>query len=117
MRRFCPDCTRKHLAQAIVLMIEADMGYPEHGWLAVGHMAEAEAEFLEKNAGIANDIRNARLSYMDFLNGDETSEKPYLLDIIENITELIRNEIDAEGETQPIQEGDIHPGPSGEVQG
>lgn len=61
MRKQCANCTRKHLAQASVLVDEAANGYPQHKWLAIGHMAEAEAEWRE----CAEVIRESRLLYQD----------------------------------------------------
>lgn len=61
MRPECLDCVRKHLGQAIVLMNEARLGYPDHKWLAVGHMAEAEHEAPLEFALL---IREQRLNYM-----------------------------------------------------
>lgn len=60
MRHTCTFCARKHLSQAYILCEEVAQGYPEHVWLAIGHMAEASAELLQKHPIIANDIREAR---------------------------------------------------------
>lgn len=68
MRKGCYDCVRKHLAQAEVLMHECEQGYDEHGWLAVGHLAEAEAEIAEFSPKLSNELREKRLSYMKYLN-------------------------------------------------
>ena len=32
----------RHVAQAIILMVESRLGYPHHRWFACGHLAEAE---------------------------------------------------------------------------
>jgi hypothetical protein len=63
MRPSCRDCARKHLAQAAVLMAEAQMGYPRHTWLAIGHMAEAADELVRDEPALANRIRQERLLY------------------------------------------------------
>jgi hypothetical protein len=63
MRPSCLDCVRKHLAQALVLMSEVKKGYPEHFWLVIGHMAEAEDEMLEYSVDFANRIREERVRY------------------------------------------------------
>jgi hypothetical protein len=60
----CFDCCRKHLAQAIVLLGESLQGYPDHRWLAVGHLAEASEEILAKSVEIASQIRDERLAVM-----------------------------------------------------
>lgn len=65
MRDSCINCVKKHLGQSEVLMGEALRGYPEHQWLAVGHLAEAEEEILGISLEIANEIREHRLSYME----------------------------------------------------
>jgi len=89
MRDSCRSCARKHIAQACILMLEAQKGYPEHGWLAVGHMAEAEDELLEKHPDMANVIRSERVEYMRWLE-DETEEVHHVncLDLIKHITDL-----------------------------
>ncbi len=63
-RKSCFDCVRKHLAQASVLLDEAHLGYPHHRWLAVGHLAEAEAECLDEQPAFARKIRACRLTVM-----------------------------------------------------
>jgi hypothetical protein len=65
MRTSCLDCARKHISQAIVLLIEAKMGYPLHFWLAMGHLAEAEAESITKHPEISHLIRSERVMLME----------------------------------------------------
>jgi len=50
----------KHLAQACVLFQEALQGYPAHRWLAIGHMAEAEAESQGIAKGFSDLLREER---------------------------------------------------------
>lgn len=66
-RKSCMDCVRKHLAQAQVLLDEAQLGYPHHRWLAVGHLAEAESECLDEHDDFARKIRECRLDVMQSL--------------------------------------------------
>lgn len=61
----CSDCTRKHIAQAIVLINEAHQGYPAHRWLAIGHLAEAADESIGKWPAVARVLREERLKLMD----------------------------------------------------
>lgn len=61
----CADCTRKHIAQAIVLINESHQGYPAHRWLAVGHLAEAADESMGKWPDVARELREERLKLMD----------------------------------------------------
>ena len=70
MRPFCGKCARKHLAQAIVLLNESRLGYPSHLWLAIGHMAEAEAEIDQRYPEIAQKIREERLKVIDIGDSD-----------------------------------------------
>ena len=65
MRHGCYDCARKHLGQASVLYDESILGYPEHRWLAIGHLAEAESEFLEIDPGMSAQIREHRVNLID----------------------------------------------------
>ena len=90
MRDSCTDCCRKHLAQAMVLILEANKGYPEHAWLAVGHMAEAEDEMLEKYPEIANQIRDARVAMMEDFPGKVAC--PDLMALIGLVSDLEDNE-------------------------
>lgn len=63
-RKHCFDCYGKHLMQAQVLVNEVQKGYPEHCWLAVGHLAEAEDEILAADPQLADMARSARLGVM-----------------------------------------------------
>jgi hypothetical protein len=82
-RPTCTDCARKHLAQAIVLLGEAHLGYPEHRWLAIGHLAEASDETVADYPDIAEDIRSERLKLMA-----NSGYKPMLMELIERISEI-----------------------------
>ena len=62
MRKSCVDCAIKHLSQAEILLEEAALGYPQHKYLAMGHLAEAESELLDECPEFARNIRTARLS-------------------------------------------------------
>lgn len=59
-RPTCMACVSKHLGQASVLFQEALQGYPEHRWLAIGHLAEAEAESQAGFPEFAKVLRNER---------------------------------------------------------
>lgn len=61
MRKTCLDCYRKHVSQAIILLIESRLGYKEHLWLAIGHLAEAESEVLADYYDLAVKTRKERL--------------------------------------------------------
>lgn len=82
----CYDCVRKHLAQAVVLLGESCMGYPEHRWLAVGHLAEASEEILEFSQQFAADIRAERLALMA-----DKNYMPQLMDFYPRLDELERS--------------------------
>lgn len=86
-RPTCLDCVRKHLAQAEVLMSEARQGYPDHAWLAIGHMAEAADEALKECPELAREIRAERLKYM--------SDHSYDVPIMELIQKCDRKALDA----------------------
>ena len=98
-RHSCLDCARKHLAQAIVLETEDLMGYaPLHKWLAVGHMAEAEAELIDEYPNLAHRIRVERLNYIEFNVGLNS-----LCDIIIGICKEENIQIDESKEKHIIQ--------------
>jgi hypothetical protein len=60
LRPSCLKCVRKHISQAIVLLSEKKKGYPEHFWIAMGHLGEAEDESIKAYPELANQIRDAR---------------------------------------------------------
>ncbi len=84
MRKYCLDCTIKHLAQAMVTHQEALMGYPEHILLSIGHLAEASEECFGVSEELANEIRQYRLLLM----ADRQVEIPYFM-LYNKIVELI----------------------------
>ncbi len=88
MRDSCLVCYRKHVAQAEVLMAEALNGYPLHGWLAVGHLAEAEHEVLKDHAALAETTRQERLSYIEAIR--TPGAPPYYVDTITLLIEACR---------------------------
>jgi hypothetical protein len=67
LRQSCIDCALKHIAQAQVLYCEAELGYPVHRLLAIGHLAEAEAELVESYPKLANMVRDYRLHNEDLM--------------------------------------------------
>lgn len=99
MRPSCLFCARKHLAQAEVLMSEALKGYPRHAWLAVGHLAEAEDELLEKFPELAGTVRDHRLRYMATIRQPPLYMVP-TLDLLDMV-EVVQSGVDAEGIIPP----------------
>jgi hypothetical protein len=63
-RASCLFCVSKHLATAQVLPDEARLGYPEHRWLAIGHLNEAESESISDYPLFAQKIRCLRVNLM-----------------------------------------------------
>lgn len=76
-RPSCIRCTIKHITKAIALLVESRLGYPLHRFLAVGELAEAEAEAL-RWYGLAVSIREERVRILD----DPTYE-PDLMPLLE----------------------------------
>lgn len=74
MRPSCLNCARKHVAQAECLLNEYRSGYELHLWLAIGHLAEAEAELMERWPEHAYYIRQHRI----LLIGEPTYKVPTL---------------------------------------
>ena len=88
MRAHCYWCVTKHISQAIVLTIEAATGYPEHIWLASGHLAEAEAEILEVHPKFADRIREVRRK----LTGEDPGfRKDSLMELLREARTLAEN--------------------------
>lgn len=92
MRPTCMNCVRKHLAQAYVLLDESLGRYPQHFWLAIGHMAEAEDEAMDQFPEFAMSIRTAR---QDLIS--DPKMKFFVLDYIEKATALDLNSKGCEG--------------------
>jgi hypothetical protein len=86
MRKFCIYCIRKHLAQASVLLDE--ITYPHHRWLAVGHLAEAESECMEKILEFVDEIRKMRIAIM------HDNENPMVEELIIKFTKLIGEDVE-----------------------
>jgi hypothetical protein len=78
LREACLLCVSKHIAQAIVLTMEAGKGYPLHLWFGVGHLAEAEDEALQEFPQLSNAIRSVRLCLM----GQQQFEPKDLIDLL-----------------------------------
>lgn len=92
MRPSCYNCTRKHLSQAHILIMESLMGYPEHKWLAIGHLAEASDEIYQKDKGLANEIRKHRKQFEE--DGDYEIPIMTLIIMVSSLevsNELIKN--------------------------
>lgn len=85
MRSSCLYCASKHIAQAIVLLLEAPQGYPLHRWLAIGHLAEAGDETVLHYPGISQQIRGVRLKLMDQEDGFEPSSMMDLLSEVRRV--------------------------------
>lgn len=63
VRSSCMECVEKHLGAALVLMGEAEAGYPEHKLLAIGHLHEAAEEAAELRPQLSALIRDIRKAY------------------------------------------------------
>lgn len=82
MRSVCLHCGMKHVGKAIVLLCESQLGYPEHLYIALGNLSEAEDEVLIKYPKLAEKIRDIRLDIEeDIKNGEKLI--PLLLEIME----------------------------------
>lgn len=70
IRSSCMECVEKHLGSALVLMDEAENGYPEHKLLAIGHLNEAAQECALLRPKLSEEIRQIRKAYQ---SGDAVS--------------------------------------------
>jgi hypothetical protein len=71
MRSYCLHCTLKHIGKAVILLSEAKLGYPEHLYLAIGNLSEAEDECLIEHPELAEQIREIRLEIEDDIKEGE----------------------------------------------
>jgi len=61
-RESCVLCAVKHIAQARVLLLEMNNGYPQHYFFALGHLAEAEDELSKHHPSLRIYLRQLRKS-------------------------------------------------------
>jgi hypothetical protein len=99
MRKHCMDCTRKHLAQALVISHELAW-YDDHLWVCVGHLAEAEAQSQKKSQYLADKIREQRLLLM---KEGVTAAAKLDIDMLINMA----SELASEESSQPVFGVDI----------
>jgi len=81
LRESCLMCYRKHIGQARALIDESKLGYPSHIYLALGHMAEAEAESIKDYPELARKTREYRTALYNGQNAD-------LMELINDATAL-----------------------------
>lgn len=69
-------------------MMEVKKGYPEHAWIAIGHLAEAEDESLKDYPHLTDTIREHRLKYMAWIEGSGPEYHVPVMDLIQAFTDL-----------------------------
>ncbi len=108
-RPACIFCARKHLAQAAVLLGEAANGYPQHVWLAIGHMAEASDELVSAFPEMAREIRALRKGLETAPDGAPPALP--LMELIERIGKLGQVTISDQTESTKVTTGviGVHP--------
>ena len=82
LRSSCLICVRKHISKAIVLLSETSLGYPQHFWLAMGNLSEAEDESIRAYPELATKIREYR-GHLIFKDKEVD-----LMDLIEDANKL-----------------------------
>lgn len=95
MRKTCLICTRKHLTQAMILVMESVKDPIQYGWhryLACGHMAEAEDECMDVYPEMALHIREYRIQV-------EEGEYENLFYFFEEIIKDLTAKIDSDSAT------------------
>ncbi len=102
-RPACIFCARKHLAQAAVLLGEAANGYPQHVWLAIGHMAEASDELVSAFPEMAREIRALRKGLETAPDGAPPALP--LMELIERIGKLGQVTITDQTESTKVTTG------------
>ena len=88
MRNPCLNCVIKHLAQAYVLKLESENGYPLLIFAVIGHLAEASEEVYGVSVELSEEIRQYRLMLME----DSKFEIPFF-----ELYEKVKNLIDKQG--------------------
>jgi hypothetical protein len=85
-RPSCADCFRKHIGKAIVQLEEAELGYPQHFWLAMANLSEAESESVTDWPMLAAMVREVRIEM-----SENRGYKPDLMQFFDMIDELTGN--------------------------
>lgn len=81
-RKGCAQCVLKHIADAGVAMMEAQLGYPVHRGWAIGQLSHAEQECYAINPLFAQEIRRIRLKIMN--------DRSYVPDFDELLAEAVK---------------------------
>ncbi|HSW49529.1 MAG TPA: hypothetical protein VLH09_05105 [Bryobacteraceae bacterium] len=79
-------------------MSEALLGHPDHGWLAVGQLSEAEDEIVVLYPAVAEAIREHRKRYEESLETDAVYVVP-TLEMLAAITRFNAGQLNPEGLT------------------
>lgn len=62
----CLNCVLKHVSQAMIVHEEeVPMGYPQHIYRVMGHLAEASRESISLYPDLANTLRGHRLKLLE----------------------------------------------------
>jgi len=109
----CLDCVIKHLSQAMIIHEEeVPMGYPQHIYRVVGHLAEASRESVAEYPELAGVIRDHRLALL----GGRTHVVPYtgLLSYVDIVIECVNKNLPIPAipddlELQPVPEPSVGP--------
>ena len=96
MRKSCIECVRKHLGDAVVLLDEVFMGYPEHSILAEGNLSQAASEAVREFPQLAIKLRDIRKdcfkAYSAWRTGSDMDTvktmMPDVTDILKTVDEL-----------------------------
>jgi hypothetical protein len=89
------------LGQAGALIQESLQGYPDHIWLAIGHLAEAEAESQNRWPDFADKLRSERKK-METYKG----YCPDIVALIHEVTAMVRSEKTARAKRVPMTDED-----------
>lgn len=78
MRTSCTECAIKHLSTALALIMEAGNGYPEHTLIAIGELAQAEHELLDRYPEMAARVRAERLRWREGRHDADPYDIPFI---------------------------------------
>jgi glycosyltransferase involved in cell wall biosynthesis len=85
MRPSCLYCAAKHISQAVILVGEALQGYPQHWYLALGHLAEAGDELIQDHPELAAKVREERKA-LEARAVSQRGEANALMDLLDSVT-------------------------------
>lgn len=110
MRKACLECVSKHVGNAVAVMDECHMGYPQYMPLVEGHLDQAASEALKEFPILAMELRAFRQQWSSamaaYLAGVKDN-KQYFPDVEALLMELHETRIRAIIDAQMLKDKEV----------